>query len=45
MLNYTEKPQKHLYPKSNGFGDNGHLLVRMIFLCKFHSVYVSNELL
>ena len=23
MLNYTEKPQKHLYPKLNGLGDNG----------------------
>ena len=21
MLNYTEKPQKHLYPKLNGLGD------------------------
>ena len=23
MLNYTENPPKHLYPKLNGFGDNG----------------------
>ena len=23
MLNYTEKPPKHLYPKLNGLGDNG----------------------
>ena len=23
MLNYTEKPPKHLYPKLNGFRDNG----------------------
>jgi hypothetical protein len=24
MLNYTEKNPKHLYPKLNGYGDNGH---------------------
>ena len=23
MLNYTEKPQKHLYPNFNGYGDIG----------------------
>ena len=23
MLNYTENPPKHLYPKLNGLGDNG----------------------
>jgi hypothetical protein len=23
MLNYTDDP-KHLYPKLNGYGDNGH---------------------
>ena len=23
MLNYTEKPPKHLYPKLNSLGDNG----------------------
>ena len=23
MLNYTEKPPKHLYPKFNGYGDTG----------------------
>ena len=24
MLNYTEKPPKHLYPKLKGLGDNGN---------------------
>jgi hypothetical protein len=24
MLNYTEKTPKHLYPKLNGYTDNGH---------------------
>ena len=24
MLNYNEKPPKHLYPKLNGLGDNGN---------------------
>jgi len=23
MLNYTDITQKHLYPKLNGYGDNG----------------------
>jgi len=24
MLNYTDITPKHLYPKLNGYGDNGH---------------------
>jgi hypothetical protein len=24
MLNYTDITQKHLHPKLNGYGDNGH---------------------
>ena len=29
MLNYTEKPPKHLYPKLNGLGDNGQLSLKL----------------
>ena len=29
MLNYTEKPPKHLYPKLNGYGDNGQWSLKL----------------
>ena len=29
MLNYTENPQKHLYPKLNGLGDNGQWILKL----------------
>jgi hypothetical protein len=29
MLNYTEKNEKHLYPKLNGYGDNGQRSLKL----------------
>ena len=34
MLNYTEKPPKHLYPKLNGLGDNGNWKLWPSFVSK-----------
>ena len=29
MLNYTDITQKHLYPKLNGYGDNGQRSLKL----------------
>jgi len=29
MLNYTDITQKHLYPKFNGYGDNGQRSLKL----------------
>jgi len=35
MLNYTDITQKHLYPKLNGYGDNGQRSLKLysFFAC------------
>ena len=41
MLNYTEKTPKHLYPKLNGFGDNGQWSLKISQL--LHTYWLPNS--
>ena len=41
MLNYTEKPPKHLYPKFNGYGDIGQRKVWTSLVSAYFTLSVT----
>ena len=42
MLNYTEKPPKHLYPKFNGYGDIGQRKEWTTLVSAYCTMYVTS---